>query len=311
MHARVALTGQLRAELERFGPGPIGLFTKLDSPISLAFLGRYPSPADLRGVGEQRLAAFLAREHYSGAQKPAELLAKLRRAPQGRVGEAELAARRALVLALVAAIRPLVEQIKELTEQIATTLREHPDGEIFLSLFRDPRSVVTAAELLAEMGDCRARYPTGDTLAADAGQAAVAVESGKRKVACFRWACNKRLRDAYDTLADSTRHWHHWAQARYARAIARGHEHPRALRTLGRAWCRIVWRCWQDRTPLSRRRAHRLADPPRSREWPGARDIDVGFPAASETDCDAGEAPAPCAWHRIPVGTFPSATTKS
>src|ERR1700741_4688027 len=64
VHARVALTGQLRAELERFWPGPIGLFTKLDSPISLAFLERCPSPADVRGLGEQRLAAFLARQHY-------------------------------------------------------------------------------------------------------------------------------------------------------------------------------------------------------------------------------------------------------
>ncbi|MBV9562550.1 MAG: transposase [Bradyrhizobium sp.] len=239
----------MRAELERFWPGPIGLFTKLDSPISLAFLERYPSPADVRGLDERRLAAFLARQHYSGGQKPAELLAKLRRAPEGRVGEAELAARRALVLALVAAITPLVEQIKQLTQQIATALREHPDGEIFLSLFRDPRSVVTAVELLAEIGDCRARYPTRDALAADAGQAAVAVESGKRKTAAFRWGCNKRLRGAFCMLADSTRHWHPWAADRYATARARGHEHPRALRTVGRAWCRIVWRCWQDRTP--------------------------------------------------------------
>jgi transposase len=249
VHARVALCSQLRAELERFWPGPIGLFTKLDSPISLAFLERYPSPADARGMGEQRLAGFLARQRYCGGQKPADLLAKLRRAPEGRVGEAELAARRTLVLALVTAIKPLVEQIKQLTEQIGTALREHPDGEIFLSLFRTPRSVVTAAELLAEIGDCRARYPTRDTLAADAGQAAVAVESGKRKTACFRWGCDKRLRGAFCTLADSTRHWHPWAQDRYAAARARGHDHPRALRTLGRAWCRVVWRCWQDRTP--------------------------------------------------------------
>jgi transposase len=112
------------------------------------------------------------------------------------------------VLALVQAIKPLVAQIRQLDGQIATALREHPDGEIFLSLFRDPRSVVTAAELLAEIGDCRARYPTRDALAADAGQAAVAVESGKRKTASFRWGCNKRLRGAFCTLADSTRHWH-------------------------------------------------------------------------------------------------------
>jgi transposase len=205
-HARVALSNQLRAELERFWPGPIGLFTKLDSPISLAFLERYPSPADARGLGAQRLAGFLARQRYSGHQKPAELLGKLRRAPEGRVGETELSTRRMLVLALVAAIKPLVDQIKQLDGQIATALREHPDGEIFLSLFRDPRSVVTAAELLSEIGDCRARYPTRDALAADAGQAAVAVESGKRKTASFQRACNKRLRGAFCTLADSARH---------------------------------------------------------------------------------------------------------
>jgi transposase len=247
VQARVALSNQLRAELDRFWPGPIGLFTDLDSPISLAFLERYPSPADARGLGEQRLQAFLARQRYSGGQKPAQLLAKLRRAPQGRVGDVEQTARRALVLALIAAIRPLVAQIKQLDQRIATAIREHPDGEIFLSLFKG--SVITAAELLSEIGDCRARYPTRDALAGDAGQAAVAIESGKRKAACFRWGCNKRLRSAFCTLADTTRHWHPWAHDLYAAACARGHDHPRALRTLGRAWCRIVWQCWQDRTP--------------------------------------------------------------
>ena len=111
--------------------------------------------------------------------------------------------------------------------------------------------------LLAEIGDCRARYPTRESLCGDAGPSPVAVESGKHKVAHFRWACNKRLRDAFWRLAESTRHWHPWAQAVYARAIAKGHDHQRAIRTLGRAWSRVVWRCWQDRVPyeLARHRA--------------------------------------------------------
>src|ERR1035441_5869260 len=179
VHAKVALGNQLRSELERFWAGPVGLFNKLDSQVSLAFLERYPSPVDARGLGEQRLAAFLARQHYAGRQKPTELLAKLRRAPEGRVGDAELAARRQLVLALVTTLKALIIQIKALDRQIATAVRSHPDGEIFLSLFKDPNSVICAAELLAEIGDCRARYPTRDSLAADAGQAAVAIESGK------------------------------------------------------------------------------------------------------------------------------------
>ena len=246
---RTALTNQLRAELERFWPGPLGLFTDLNSRISLAFLERYPSPADARGLGAQRLQGFLRRQGYTGRKQPAQLLAKLRRAAEGRVGETELGAHRQLVLGLVATLTTLGGQIKTLDRQIASAVRAHPDGEIFTSLFRGPDSVICAATLLSEIGDCRARYLTGDALAGDAGQAAIAIESGKRKAARFRWACNKRLRAAFCTLADSTRHWHPWAQDRYAAAIARGHDHQRAIRTLGRAWCRVVWRCWQDHVP--------------------------------------------------------------
>jgi transposase len=246
---RVALGNQLRAELERFWPGAVDVFAELDSPIALAFLERYPSPVDARGLGEQRLAQFLARHHYCGRKPASALLARLRRAPSGRASQLEADARRGIVLALVAALRPLVEQIRLLTSEIAHAVRSHPDGEIFLSLFRDPKSVVCAATLLAEIGDCRNRYPSAEHLAADAGMSPVAVESGRRKVACFRRGCDHRLRSAFATLADSTRHWHPWAADRYAAARAGRHDHPRAIRTLGRAWCRVLWRCWQDRTP--------------------------------------------------------------
>ena len=197
--ARTALVNQLRAELERFWPGPLGLFAHMDSEILLAFLERYPSPVDAHGLGVARMHAFLERERYSGRQHPTALMDKLRSAPKGRVGELELATRRQLVLTFVATIRTLNAQLKDLERQIANSVRAHPDGRIFLSLFKSPASVITAAELLAELGDCRARYPTRDALAADAGQAAVAKESGKRKTATFRWGCNKRLRVAFCT----------------------------------------------------------------------------------------------------------------
>ncbi len=167
----MALTNQLRAELERFWPGATKVFARLESQTALAFLERYPSPLDARVLGEQRLGAFLARQGYSGRKPARELLAKLRQAPEGRAGEQEIAMRRQLVvLGLVAALKPLVHQIKTLERQIAQTIREHPDGAIFLSLFRDPKSVVTAATMLAEIGDRRARYPTRDALAGDASQ---------------------------------------------------------------------------------------------------------------------------------------------
>jgi hypothetical protein len=153
---------------------------------------------------------------------------------------------RAAVLGLVCALRPIVAQISQLTSEIRGAIRAHPDGPIFLSFFRDPKSVVTAAGLLCEIGDNRARYPHADTMAADGGQAPVTKQSGKHRAVGFRWACDKRLRNHLCVLADSTRHWHPWAHDIYQRAIDRGCDHPHAIRILGRAWTRVLWRCWQD-----------------------------------------------------------------
>jgi transposase len=245
---RVALANQLRGQLEAVWPGAARIFSEIDSPIALAFLERYPSPDDARLLGEKRLAAFLARNGYCGRRSPAELLERLRSAPKGKTGEFEAEARRAVVLGLVAALKPIVEQIKLLTNQIRGALEAHADGPIFRSLFRDPKSVVTAAELAAEIGG-RERYDSRARLEARAGQSPVAIESGKKKVASFRWACNKTLRDAVSVLADSSRKHNPWAQKIYEDAIARGCDHPHAIRILGRAWLRVIWRLWHDRVP--------------------------------------------------------------
>jgi transposase len=247
--ARVSLGQQLRAELDRFWPGAVGLFSSIDSQISLAFLARYPSPADAKGLGEKRLAAFLKNHGYSARKTPAQLLEHLRAAPAGRAGEVETRTRRSIVLSLTRTLQVMVEQIRELESEIAQALRTHPDGKLFHSFFISPQSVICAATLLSEIGDCRGRYPHRDAIAAQGGHAPVAVESGKRKNAKFRWACNKRLRRALETVAMSTMKWNPWAADLYAQARARGHNHRRALRTLGRAWSRIIWRCWRTRTP--------------------------------------------------------------
>jgi transposase len=248
---KVSLTNRLQAELDAFWTGAAMIFCRLDSPIALAFLERYPSPTDARALGEKRLCSFLSRHGYCGGKSAVELLAKLRSAPKGRAQETEEAARRAAVLALLAALRPIVEQIGMLESRIADAVRVHPDGEIFLSLFRNSASTLTAAKLLSEMGDRRERYPSAEALAADAGMSPVAKESGRRKVATFRRSCDKRLRDAMTTLADSSRLHNPWAKDIYLRARERGCDHPHAIRVLGRAWLRVIWRMWQDRVPYN------------------------------------------------------------
>jgi transposase len=212
-------------------------------------------------VGEQRLDAFLKRHGYPGRKPAGELLERLRGGAEGRASELEMQARRQVVLALVSALEPIVQRISELTIEIRHALDEHPDGATFRSLFIAHDSWLCAAAMLAEIGDCRDRYPSYRELEADAGQSPVAVESGKLKRAQFRWACDHRLRDAFDTLADSSRHHNPWAADVYQRARNRGASHAHAARVLGRAWCQIIWRLWQDHDtydPTRHTARHRL-----------------------------------------------------
>jgi transposase len=249
---RVALANQLRALLDQFWPGAAAIFADVDSPIALDFLERYPTPASAGSLGEKRLAAFLARHAYCGRRSARELLDRLRAAPVGLAGELEAEAKGECVRALVAVLRPLVAQIAVLTAAVEHAVEAHPDGPVVTSLFRSGR--VCAAQILAELGDERARFQSADQLAAEAGVAPVTRESGKHRAVTFRWACNMRLRAALACLADSSRKTSPWAAAFYQRARDRGCDHPHAIRILARAWVRILWRCWQDRVPYDIRK---------------------------------------------------------
>jgi len=244
---RVAATNQLSALLDAHWPGARTIFADVESPISLAFLTRYPTPAAARHLGEKRIAAFCASQGYSGKRPAAVLLARLRSAPAGTTGAALTTALGTAVLALVAVLTALNAAIKDLDRSTATHLGEHPDGEIFTSL---PRSgQVSAAQMLAEWGDCRQAYDGPGSVAALAGCTPVTNQSGKHRAVHFRWACNKRFRKAMTTFADNSRHASPWAAKIYNGARASGKDHPHAVRILARAWIRVIWPCWLNGVP--------------------------------------------------------------
>lgn len=243
---RVALANQLRALLESFWPGAASIFADIDSPISLAFVLRYPTPKSAAHLGEKRLAAFLATEQYSGRRPVADLLDRLRAAPAGLVAEAEENAKGELVKMLARLLQVLVAQLTTLTSRIEHNVEQLADGKVVMSFPRAGK--LNAAQILAELGDVRARFQTEEQLAAEAGITPVTYESGKSRAVGFRWACNHRLRRAITTWADNSRHASAWAADVYKRARARGCDHPHAVRILARAWVRVLWRAWSTGT---------------------------------------------------------------
>jgi len=244
---RVAAGNQLGAMLDAFWPGAKTLFAEITSDIALAFLESYPRPSKASHLGDKRMAAFLKRNHYSGRSTPSELVAKLEAAPVGITSGSEPQARAETLLAMVRVIRALNQSIKELERSNGAHLEEHPDAKIFTSLPRSGK--VNAAQILAEVGDCRQAYDGPDGLAALAGVTPVTRQSGKHRSVGFRWACNKNLRDAMCRFADNSRQASPWAQTIYEEARGRGCDHPHAVRILARAWIRVIWRCWIDRVP--------------------------------------------------------------
>ena len=147
------------------------------------FLSATPAPLTLTALGEKRLAGTSSPATPTAADASRRrLLYELVQARSARRLARSNTTPDAPPCSTVSSLRtPLVEQIRPLTSQIAGAVRAHADGGIFLSLFRDPKSVVTAATLLAEIGDNRNRYTTSDSLDAIAGQAPVAVQSGKQQ----------------------------------------------------------------------------------------------------------------------------------
>jgi transposase len=209
---------------------------------SLAFLARFGSQDAAAQLDEQAIGAWLATIAVRGRPAAASVLhARLRAAPPGATG-ADGAAQAGITAALTA----LSAQIKALETQIAWQLAAHPDRHVFTSLPRP--GTVRAARLLAEIGDCRSRFPDPGSIAGLAGVAPVTRRSGTRIAHGFRWAVNRQLRDAVCDFAADSRHASPWAAAIYDDARGRGKDHPHAVRITARAWIYVIWSCWHDST---------------------------------------------------------------
>lgn len=236
---------QLRAIVLTFHPGVLHLFSSLDRDITLAFLRDYPTPAQAGRVGTARMAAFCARHGYSGRTRP-ELLVERLRANLLSASAGTTAGKAFTAGLFVDQLELLNAHLRAITKRIRDRLAEHPDAAIFLSF--PGMGEVTAAIMLAEMGEDRARFPNPGVLLAETGTAPVTRSSGRSRHVTFRYAANKRMRHAIDWWAFVAVRENDWAHEAYQQARGRGQQHNRALRGIGARWTRILWRCWQDGT---------------------------------------------------------------
>ncbi len=237
---QLRVSNQLRDVLKQYYPVANDLFSKLHQPLTLAFLQAFPSPQTAQVASLEELSAFFVAQKYRWMSKVADKYALLQTPMPVHPTPAGLVTH---MLALVAVLQTLTAQLSQLKRQIHLVLQTHPEADWWLSL---PGSgPLTAARLLAYIGDNRDRFPSAQTLQVYGGTVPVTQQSGKRVRVFFRQNCHHALRDAITDLAANSCAKSGWALSYYRSQRALGHDHTRAIRALANRWFKIIWTIWQ------------------------------------------------------------------
>jgi transposase len=245
---RVRLTNQLRSALKSYYPLACTVCgDKLNSPMALRFLAKWPTMDALQHARPQTLRQFYYRLN-SRYPKTIELrLNKILTAEPLTTDVAIIDAYTQQMLLLVDQLAVLQKHIARYEQVIQALFVEHPDASIFQSF---PGSGSTyAPRLLSAFGTDRERFDSAAAVQSLCGIAPVVERSGKSVWIHRRWGCLRFARQSFhEWAAESIRH-SIWARAWYATARERGMGHHAAVRALAFKWIRIMYRCWQDRKP--------------------------------------------------------------
>lgn len=144
---------------------------------------------------------------------------------------------------------PRLAAISEYDRHIEALCRTHDDYELFASL--PGAGPVYAARLTAALGSDRSRWTNADELVRFSGIAPVIERSGQQQWIRWRYFCPKFFRQTFHEYAAESIQHSFWARAYYAMQRAKGKEHHAAVRALAFKWIRVIWKCWQTRTPYN------------------------------------------------------------
>jgi transposase len=237
------LGNRLIYQLKQYYPASLKAFSRPNNLISLAFLERYPTPDAAKAATVDDLHDFLREQRYGGKKLDVKL-AELYQLLQAPAPRATVEAGSAVhVQVLIPLLRHLFQSRRRLANEALTVFPDHPDAGWWM-LFPGSQEL-TAARLLAWVGDDRSRFPEPWILQAIAGTSPLPRSSGKARGAEFRYACSHPLRKAVDDFARQSVRHSNWARDYLNSQLARGHGPARAYRALGNRWMSIVWKLWQ------------------------------------------------------------------
>jgi transposase len=244
---QVRCTNRLTSALQNYFPQVLQWFQEKDTGIFGDFLSRWPTRKAAPLARRSTLEHFFREHHVRSAAVIQTRIEAIKSAVALTTDAGVITPNALLVQALVAQLRVTLQAITDFDNAIADHAQDHPDLPLFDAL--SGAGAVLAPRLLVAFGEQRERYASAEELQKYAGIAPVTERSGKKSWVHWRLQCPKFLRQTFvEWAAESIRH-SFWAQAYYQQQRDKGKAHQAAVRALAFTWLRILYRCWQERTP--------------------------------------------------------------
>jgi transposase len=244
---RVRITNRLRYTLKQYYPQALEWFDHIDTPLFCDFITRWPTLIQAKRARKNTLEKFFRAHNMRFAHVLEDRIQAIRAASPLTLDDAVITPHRLQALVLIDQLRVALNAIKLYDNQIAELAPRHPDFALFDALPGAGPSL--APRLLVAFGEQRDRFNSAAELQRYAGIAPVTERSGNKHWVHWRWQCPTFLRQTFVEWAAQTINKSFWAGAYYRQQRDKGCSYNAAVRALAFKWIRILYRCWQTRTP--------------------------------------------------------------
>ena len=244
---KIRLTNRLRCALKQYYPQVLEWFEDIDTVLFCDFIARWPTLRQAKRARKNTLKTFFCEHNMRFAQVLERRLTAINKALPLTKDEAVILPHRLLSLVFIEQLRVTLDAIKRFDEEIEKLASQHVDYGLFSPLPGAGSSL--APRLLVAFGEDRERYHNAAELQKCAAVAPVTERSGNKHWVHWRWQCSTFLRQTFVEWAAQSINKSYWAGAYYRQQRAKGSTHQAAVRALAFKWIRILYRCWQTRTP--------------------------------------------------------------
>lgn len=238
---------RLNHALKAYYPQVLDWFREKNTVLFCDFLTEWPTLQQLKHARASRITRFF-QSHNMRRQAVIERRLEAIKESMPLTEDASVVEPHQLqVEVLIDQMRATIKHLKRYDEAITAIAEKLPDYALFSPL--PGAGHILAPRLLAAFGEDRERFKQADELQMYSGIAPVTERSGKSTWVRWRLQCPTFIRQTFVEWAAQTINKSAWAGAYYRQQRAKGASYEVAVRALAFKWIRILFRCWQDRTP--------------------------------------------------------------